>query len=100
MADYLLPQATMSIVDQRELFSIRFRTNTLGANRGTIEYCETKCEEILNNSHVFQCVKLNINGHKYDMNKVLNGYIVEKKQHLRIWRDYLRTHYNYLLLRH
>ena len=53
MAEYLLPQANMSIVDQRGLFSIRCRTNTLGANRGIIEYCETECGEILNNSQFF-----------------------------------------------
>ena len=83
MSDYLLPQANMTIVDQRELFSLRCRTNTLGANRGIIEYCETKCGEILNNSHIFQCIELNIKGQKCDMEKVLNGFIIEKKEHLK-----------------
>ena len=53
MADYLLPQARISIKDQREIFSLRCRTNPLGANIGKIEYYKTKCGEILNNSHIF-----------------------------------------------
>ena len=53
MEDYLLPQANISIQDQRDIFSIRCRTNSLGANRGIIEYCETKCGNILNNAHIF-----------------------------------------------
>ena len=50
MADYLLPEANISLKDQREIFSIRCRINPFGANRGLIEYCETNCGEILNNA--------------------------------------------------
>ena len=35
MADYLLPQAGISLEDHYELFSIRCRTNKMGANRAT-----------------------------------------------------------------
>ena len=59
MADYLSPAANISLKDQRELFSIRCRTNPLGANRGIIENCETMHGEILDNSHIFQCKILN-----------------------------------------
>ena len=45
MADYLLPEAGISLEDQRELFSIRCRTNPIGANRGKVEYCYTQCGE-------------------------------------------------------
>ena len=96
MADYLLPQANMSIGDQRELFSIRCRTNIMGANRGIIEYCETECGEILNNSHIFQCVELNIGEQKYEIDKVLNGFIAEKKEHLKIWRENMKKRQVYL----
>ena len=68
MADYLHPQANMSLEDQREIFSVRCRTNNLGANRGIIEYCETKCGEILNNSHIFQCKILNTQEKTCDIN--------------------------------
>ena len=103
MADYLMPQSNMSIKDQRELFSIRCRTNKLGANRGIIELCETNCGQILNNSHIFKCEKLNENRPtKFDFDKVFNGYIIEKKQHLKVWREnherrekILRTQYNH-----
>ena len=95
MAEYLLPQTNMSIEDQRELFAIRCRTNDLGANRGIIENCE--CGKVLNNSHIFKCKNLNEDIQKYDIRFILNGYIEEKKEHLKIWRsnmkrrDILRT---------
>ena len=53
MQDYLLPQAIISLKDQREIFSIRCKTNPLGANRGIIEYCETKCGAVIDNAHIF-----------------------------------------------
>ena len=55
MADYLLPQANISIVEQSVIFSIWWRTSAIGANRGIEEYCETQCRKKLNNSHIFQC---------------------------------------------
>ena len=96
MADYLLPQANMSLTDQRELFSVRCHTNDLGANRGIIEYCETECGEILNNSHIFQCCRLNTPEEKWDLEKVLNGFIIEKKQHLQTWRNNMKKRDKYI----
>ena len=90
MADYLLPQARISIKDQREIFSLRCRTNPLGANIGKIEYCKTKCGEILNNSHIFQCVVLNDKNQNSDMDKVLNGCTIEKKRSLMVWKENMK----------
>ena len=90
MADYLLPQAGISLENQYELFSIRCRTNTMGANRGIVEMCFTQCGEILNNCHIYKCKILNENEHEYDMEKVLNGFVEEKKQHLEKWRENMK----------
>ena len=87
IADYLLPEADMSLEDQQELFSIRCRTNPMGANRGKIEYCFTQCGEILNNSHIFQCKVMNKIEDKYEIEKILNGFNSEMKQHLIKWRE-------------
>ena len=88
MADYLLPDAGFSLKDQRELFSIRCRTNEMKANRGITEYCHTQCGEILNNSHIFKCKILNESENEefHDMEKILNGFNTEKKLHLNKWR--------------
>ena len=80
MEDYLLPQANISIQDQRDIFSIRCRTNSLGANRGIIEYCETKCGNILNNAHIFSCPILNSDHEKYEYEAILNGCTMDKKK--------------------
>ena len=90
MADYLCPEANMSLTDQRETFSIRCRTNSLGANRGIIENCETMCGEVLDNSHIFKCKILNKNNSDYNYEKILNGFIIEKKHNLRIWRENMK----------
>ena len=86
MAEYLLPEANLSIEEQREVFSIRCRTNPLPANRGITEYCTTQCGEILDNSHIFKCNNLNEPGHEFEIDKVLNGFTSEIKSHLEIWR--------------
>ena len=73
------------------------------ANRGILEFFETKCDKILDNAHIFKCEKLNKDRkNKFDFEKVLNGYIIEKKQHLQVWREnlekretFLRTQLNY-----
>ena len=96
MADYLLPQANISLEDQREIFSIRCRTNPLGANRGIEEYCETRCGQILNNAHIFQCNILNNNRKDGAMRKILNGYISEKKAMLTIWRENMKRRESFL----
>ena len=70
MAEYLLPEANFSLKDQRELFSIRCRTNLMPANRVIVEYCKTNCGEIMNNCHIFQCTNLNKNKLEYNMKKI------------------------------
>ena len=92
MADYLLPQANLSIEDQRELFLIRCWTNDMGANRRIIEFCN--CQEILDNPHIFKCKNLNVNTNKYDIKYILNGYIEEQKEHLTIWRRNMKYRSN------
>ena len=66
MQDYLLPQSNIYLKDQREIFSIRCKTNPLGANRGIIEYCETKYGAIIDNAHIFQFPVLNQNETSYN----------------------------------
>ena len=53
MADYLCPEADIVLTDKIKLFSIRYRTNSLGAEGGIVENCETMCGEVLNNSYIF-----------------------------------------------
>ena len=86
MAEYLLPEANLSIEEQREVFSIRCRTNPLPANRGITKYCKKQCGEILNNSHIFKCNNLNEPGQEFEIDKVLNGFTIEIKSHLKVWR--------------
>ena len=66
MADYLCPEANMSVTDQKKMFPIRCRANSLGTKRGIIENCETMCGELLVNLHTFKCKILNKNNSDYN----------------------------------
>ena len=57
------------------------------ANRGILEYCQTQCGEVLNNIHIYKCEKLNPPGQKFDIDKMHNGFNVEMKQHLKVWKE-------------
>ena len=94
MADYLLPQANLSLEDQREIFSIRCGTNDMKANIGILEYCE--CKEVLNNPHIFKCNNLNTDEKIYDIKYILNGYTEDIKEHLKVWRENLKRRNNTL----
>ena len=45
------------------------------------------CGEIFDNSHIFQCIILNPIKRNQNIDKILNGYINEKKEHLQVWRE-------------
>ena len=96
MQDYLLPQSNISLKDQREIFSIRCKTNPLGANRGIIEYCETKCGAVIDNAHIFQCPVLNKNETSYNFETILNGCTYEKNKLLEVWRENMKKREIYL----
>ena len=81
IAQYLLPEANL-----RKVFFIRCGTNPLPANHGITDYCTTQCGEVLNNSHIFKCNNLNEHGLEFEIAKVLNGFTIEIKSHLKIWR--------------
>ena len=52
--------------------------------------CCTPCGEILNNYNIYISKILNDNEHEYDIDKVLNGFVEEKKHHFN--RDMASTH--------
>ena len=79
MADYLQPNDSVTVQQQRELFEVRTRMNQLPVNFGVETYCETNCGELLTNQHILCCSVLN-NGrkHNYQFNHILNGNVHEK----------------------
>ena len=79
MAHYLYPNDSLSLEDQREIFSIRCEVNFLPGNKGEKINCETKCGEILNNQHIRTCKILNGN-EKYEYDKIINGTLNVRQQ--------------------
>ena len=84
MADYLLPECTLSGNDKTDLFAFRCEVNILPNNFGNSDLCEFSCKEFMNNEHLLNCPVLN-EGQAISLKieQVLNGNIEEKIQVLR-----------------
>ena len=84
MADYLLPECSLSVADKTDLFAFRCEVNSLPNNFGNSEYCEFSCQEFMNNDHLLNCPVLNEGQPNYlKIEQLLNGNIEEKIQVLR-----------------
>ena len=84
MADYLLPECSLSGTDKTDWFAFRCEVNTLPNNIGKSDLCEFSCQEFMNNEHLFNCPVRN-EGQPTDLKieQLLNGNIEEKIQVLR-----------------
>ena len=79
MADYLLPECSLSVSDKREMFAFRCEMNNLPDNFGKSEMCEQQCQTLMNNEHLLSCSHLNQGqSQQLEMNQIRNGNIVEK----------------------
>ena len=52
MADYLLPEANLTVEEKRNVFSLRLEMNENPCNFGSKIQCETGCPEIQENSNI------------------------------------------------
>ena len=55
MADYLLPEATLSVTEKLELFAARTEMNENSYNYGNKIVCELGCQEAQTNRHICMC---------------------------------------------
>ena len=55
MADYLLPEATLSVTEKLELFAARTEMNENPYNYGDKILCEMGCKEDETNKHICLC---------------------------------------------
>ena len=76
MANYLLPNNILKLEEQREIFEIHVRTNSIPSNWGKQTLCETGCSKLLNNEHILKCEILNVKS-TTDINYIHNGSIAE-----------------------
>ena len=84
MADYLSPNNQLSVQDQRDLFQIRSRTNSLPANKGTPLPCVCGADQ--DNYHILQCDIINP-GEKIEIEDFINGSLSNMKTTLCQWRE-------------
>ena len=84
MADYLLPECSLSVKDKTDLFSFRCEVNFLPSNFGNTEPCEFQCQELMNNEHLLSCLFLNDwQPTSLKIEQIMNGNIIEKIDVLR-----------------
>ena len=90
MADYLAPNNQLSVAEQIQIFHIRSQINPLPSNRGLSVPCAAGCGEIMNNSHILQCIVINPNEQTSHQN-LINGDIYEMKKALEQWNSNMKT---------
>ena len=76
---YLRTIENINLKSQREIFALRTQMNHIPANfcsSSQVQKCE-KCNADMNNYHLFQCTRKNINSITY--HHILNGNILEQK---------------------
>ena len=73
MADYLLPEAALTVLEKQELFAIRTEMNPNPYNFGNKTQCEKGCQEAQDNAHILNCAKTNLNRNIYKLEDILNG---------------------------
>ena len=96
MAEYLLPEANLDILDKLEIFSLRTEMNSNPYNFGKKTSCEIGCPEEQNNQHIFYCSKVNIEENKLIFEHILNGSTFEKVNVLRKFQENMKKR-NHLL---
>ena len=88
MADYLLPECTISVKNKTDLFAFRCEMNQIPNNFGKEELCEQSCQELMNNEHLLNCVHLNEGKHnQLQLEQLRNGDISDKIDVLKKLQD-------------
>ena len=80
MADYLTPEADLSVTEKLELFAIRTEMNFNPYNFGNKIPCEKGCQEEQTNKHIFDCLKSENEKHEFEYENLLNGTLKQKIQ--------------------
>ena len=59
MADYLLPEANLTVSEKVQIFSLRSEMNDNPCNFGEKIKCQMGCSQIQQNEHILKCPELN-----------------------------------------
>ena len=87
MADYLLPEAALTVLEKQELFAIRTEMNPNPYNFGNKIQCEKGCQEAQDNAHILNCAKTNLNRNIYKLEDILNGSLNLKIKILKSFQE-------------
>ena len=90
MADYLLPEANLTVEEKKKIFSIRLEMNENSCNFGVKILCEMGCSEIQENSHILVCPKLNESEQELNIEDILNGSLPMKVKVLKRFEENLK----------
>ena len=91
--DYLLPYDSLTLELKKKMFKFRTRMNVIPANFSSTNLdlmCETPCNEIITNEHIYECKILNKkeqNENDIKFNKIFNGTINEKIKVINIMNE-------------
>ena len=89
MADYLLPEAALTVEEKQEMFAVRTEMNENQFNFRNKIQCEVGCPEAQDNPHILNCRKTNQNRRIFEYKDILNGSLNLKIQTFRIFQQQL-----------
>jgi hypothetical protein len=90
---YLMPNNTLTLQEQRAIFSYRSRMNNLKYNySGTniLEKCQ--CGKDMTNPHLYECTMLNQSERNVEYSRIFNGRLCEMKYIIDIQLKYQNIH--------
>ena len=89
MADYLLPEAALTVEEKQEMFAVRTEMNENPFNFGNKTQCEVGCPEAQDNPHILNCRKTYQNTSIVKYKDILNGSLSLKIQTFRKFQQQL-----------
>ena len=87
MAEYLLPEAKMTVREKTDIFSLRSQMNENPCNFGEKISCQMGCSEVQTNEHILNCPLLTKPELKMNIEYIRNGPIFKKKEVLKLFNE-------------
>ena len=87
MADYLLPEANLTVSEKVQIFSLRSEMNDNPCNFGEKIQCQMGCSQIQENLHILNCPKLNEPEDTLNIEEIRNDPLHTKIEVLRKFNE-------------
>ena len=78
MAEYLLPESNLTVIEKVQIFALRTEMNDNPCNFGEKIQCQLGCSQVQDNEHILNCPVLEESENKLNLEDLRNGPIHKK----------------------